>query len=300
MLSTPKLAALAQLADRQRWRVVLVGDPLQLSAVGRGGMFAHLLDQGPHVELERVRRFEEEWERQASFTLRRGDPHALAAYQRHDRLHHGDAVAMEHEVVERWLRHRADGESVCVVTATNDSAHRLNHAVQQRRMARGELDPHRSVRGRHGQPLHVGDEVATRRNDRTLTTTHGDHVRNRARWTVTAIHPDGGVTVAGRHGQVSLPNAYVENAVELAYAETAHGAQGRTVDHSLLYTDSAIDARTLYVGMTRGRRSNHAYTATDHNNGALDMLAEALQRRRADHPAIGVDGEAPRRMSLPF
>ena len=42
--STPKLAALARLADQYQWRVVLVGDPRQFSAVGRGGMFGHLVD----------------------------------------------------------------------------------------------------------------------------------------------------------------------------------------------------------------------------------------------------------------
>ena len=42
--ATPKLATLAQLADRHGWRIVLVGDPRQFSAVGRGGMFGHLVD----------------------------------------------------------------------------------------------------------------------------------------------------------------------------------------------------------------------------------------------------------------
>ncbi|MDT5256110.1 MAG: UvrD-like helicase C-terminal domain, partial [Mycobacterium sp.] len=40
--------------------------------------------------------------------------------------------------------------------------------------------------------------------------------------------------------------------VELGYAQTVHGAQGATVDHSLLIVDGPIDGRALYVGMTRG------------------------------------------------
>ncbi|HUR18270.1 MAG TPA: AAA family ATPase [Acidimicrobiales bacterium] len=44
MLATPKLADLSVLADHMDWRVILVGDPLQFSAVGRGGMFQHLID----------------------------------------------------------------------------------------------------------------------------------------------------------------------------------------------------------------------------------------------------------------
>ena len=38
-----------------------------------------------------------------------------------------------------------------------------------------------------GEHVHVGDVVATRRNDRTLITSAGEPVRNRETWTVTAI-----------------------------------------------------------------------------------------------------------------
>ncbi|MEL6894235.1 MAG: MobF family relaxase, partial [Actinomycetota bacterium] len=58
MTSTPKLAELAALADQKRWRVVLVGDPMQFSAVGRGGMFGLLVDSYSAVELDRVHRFD--------------------------------------------------------------------------------------------------------------------------------------------------------------------------------------------------------------------------------------------------
>ncbi len=41
MASTEDLDALVDLVQRHRWRLVCVGDPAQLPAVGRGGMFAH-------------------------------------------------------------------------------------------------------------------------------------------------------------------------------------------------------------------------------------------------------------------
>src|SRR3546814_14466194 len=89
MLSTPKLAGLAALADHMEWRVVLVGDPLQFSAVGRSGMFQHLIEHAPDgaaVEhLERVHRFDAEWEAAASLRLRQGDATALDDYDAHGR-----------------------------------------------------------------------------------------------------------------------------------------------------------------------------------------------------------------------
>ncbi|MEX1271249.1 MAG: AAA family ATPase, partial [Acidimicrobiia bacterium] len=75
--ATPKLAELARLADQHNWRVVLVGDPRQFSAVGRGGMFAHLVDSLGAVELDQIHRFRQPWEGRASLRLRRGDPVVL-------------------------------------------------------------------------------------------------------------------------------------------------------------------------------------------------------------------------------
>jgi ATP-dependent exoDNAse (exonuclease V) alpha subunit len=43
----------------------LAGDPLQFSAVGRSGMFAHLVQTVGAVELDRVHRFAAPWERSA-------------------------------------------------------------------------------------------------------------------------------------------------------------------------------------------------------------------------------------------
>jgi len=83
--ATPRLAALATLADREGWRVVMVGDPRQFSAVGRGGMFAHLVERHGAVDLDQVHRFRHHWERQASLRLRTGDHQALVEYDRHGR-----------------------------------------------------------------------------------------------------------------------------------------------------------------------------------------------------------------------
>ena len=76
--------------------------------------------------------------------------------------------------------------------------------------------------------------------------------------------------------------------MELAYAQTGHAAQGRTVDHSLLIVDGNIDNRGVYVPLTRGRRSNHAYVALEPDDPRTprDVLAEAVCRDWADIPAI--------------
>ncbi len=89
MISTTKLSELADLADVKGWRVALVGDPLQFSAVGRGGMFGMLVDTFGAIELERVHRFEHAWERDATLRMRRGDVTVVDDYDSNDRLHGG-------------------------------------------------------------------------------------------------------------------------------------------------------------------------------------------------------------------
>ena len=295
MLATPKLADLGVLADHMDWRVVLVGDPLQFSAVGRGGMFRHLLDHAPHgaaVEhLERVHRFTADWEADASLRLRRGDISVLGDYDHHGRIH--TAITPTHgrrQIVRQWWDLRSHGGDVVMLAATNDSAAEMNRAAQRLRLDAGETLPplHRSQLADGARAL-IGDEVQTRRNDRSLVTDTGVTVKNRHRWVVEDVHDDGSLQIVdGERGRVTLPRDYVRTSVTLGYASTAMAAQGRTVDHSLLLVDGPIDAAGLYVPMTRGRDANDVWVVVDPGSpaDAVDVLADVMQRRWVDEPAI--------------
>lgn len=291
MVPSPRLAELVDLADRHGWRLALVGDPLQFSAVGRSGMFGHLVDTLGAIELGRVHRFHNEWEREASLRLRRGDTSVIDLYEQHGRLHGGTPRQMRRAVVEEWWRAVENGQTASMMAPSNEAVVALNRAAQWRRLGAGQLDlegPSLEV----GQyRLHPGDLVATRQNDRKLVTDRHLMVKNRDRWTVEAVHRDGSLSVAGRTGRVRLPAAYVGSHVELAYAETSHANQGRTVDRSLLYLDGPTGASGVYVPLTRGRESNDAYVAVQGMQTPADVLAEALSRTWVDRPAVAVRAE---------
>ena len=102
MVPTVTLDRLAALADTKAWRVALVGDPMQFSAVGRGGMYQHLIDTHGAIELDQVHRFTNPWERDASLRLRRGDPTVAHLYDLEGRLHGGTAARMEREALDAW------------------------------------------------------------------------------------------------------------------------------------------------------------------------------------------------------
>ncbi|MEX0667240.1 MAG: AAA family ATPase, partial [Acidimicrobiia bacterium] len=284
--STPKLAPLFRLADQHDWRIILVGDPRQFSAVGRGGMFAHLVDSHGAVELDQVHRFGHSWERQVSLRLRTGDPAVLIEYDRRGRLHGGSLGEMEVEIVSAWQEARSRGETVALMANSTDTVAHLNQLAQETRVKANELD----TAGpwlRIGETLIlVGDEVVTRRNNRTLRTDQGLIVKNRNHWTITRIHRDRSVTITGRIGTIRLPAEYVAEHLELGYAQTSHATQGRTVDVGLLLIDSHTDSRGVYTPMTRGRETNHAYVVTEDNQTALDVLTQAITREWIDIPAI--------------
>ena len=285
-MSTPKLAQLARLADKHRWRVVLVGDPRQFSAVGRGGMFAHLVNIHGAIELDQVHRFGNRWERDASLRLRSGDPTVLGEYDLRGRLHGGTQHQMEADILDAWNQARQRGESVALMANRTDTVARLNQLAQATRVHNGELDPTEPHRRVGEQRLHLGDEAVTRRNDRTLRTDRGLMVKNRDHWTVERVHTDGSVTLNGRTGTVRVPAHYVSEHLELGYAQTSHATQGRTVDTALLLIDAPTDSRGVYTPMTRGRHRNHAYVVTDDNHTAVDVLTQAVTRDWIDQPAI--------------
>ena len=285
MLGTAKLANLIRLAEERVWRVALVGDPLQFSSVGRGGMFGMLVDTHGGIELDHVHRFTNDWERTTSLQLRRGDPAVADTYQAHGRLHGGTVEQMERAGVAAWWRHWRVGESVLLMAPSNGTVDGLNQRAQQRRISAGELDPTDYLELAGGVRLHVGDVIATRRNDRGIETDRHEMVRNRNTFTISMLHSDGGLAAVGETGIVILPAGYVAEHVELAYAVTSMGAQGRTVDHAIAVLDGVTDVRNIYVPMTRGRHSNHAYITIDGEDTAADVFARYITNDWIDLPA---------------
>lgn len=290
MVGTASLAALTRLATQQDWRLALVGDPHQLQAVGRGGMFHELCTTGRVHELARIHRFTAPWEAAASLQLRHGNPRALGAYLAHDRITAGTLDEQLAHIVERWRDVTSDGGTCAITASSNDHVDAINDAVQTARLAADELEATRAVSIGGSEHAHVGDVVVTRRNDRQLTTTTGEPVRNRETWTVTAIDNTGGVTVSSKTGggSVTLPVDYVREHVRLGYAATEHGSQGDTTTIGIELVSEATTRRGLYVGATRGREENLILVITDSGelDEARDILERVLVNERADLPAI--------------
>ncbi len=263
MVSSADLARVVNLSMQAEAKVVLVGDHRQLGAVEAGGLFRLLAAETDAAELNGVRRFHAEWEREASLRLRTGEKAVIEEYLHRGRVVGGERAVMVEEAFIRWQLTRARGESVVVCAADRATVDELAERARAARVAAGEVEGEGVVAGNH--VVAVGDEVVTTRNDRRLVTSRGGWVRNGDRWQVLARHRDDSLLVedlAGR-GRVVLPGDYVHDDVALGYAVTIHKAQGLTVDRSILLVDERTTAEGLYVGMTRGRTSNVALAIFD-------------------------------------
>jgi len=261
-------------------KVILVGDWAQLSAVDAGGAFGLLVrDRGDLApQLSDVRRFHAAWEKAASVELRLGRPGAIDAYQAHGRVLGGERTEMLDALYAAWKTDIAAGRSSLMIAPDTATAAELNHRARAERVAAGVVaDAGATLAG--GQTAGVGDEVVTRQNDRLLATGRR-WVKNGDRWTVTATNVDGSMAVRrldGGHGEVVLPADYAAHHVELAYASTAHRAQGRTVESAHAIVSATTTREVLYVSATRGRESNRLYVDTCYDPEPATSYEGALE-----------------------
>ncbi|HVM06544.1 MAG TPA: MobF family relaxase [Acidimicrobiales bacterium] len=253
MAATDDLDVLVGLVGRHGWRLVCVGDPAQLPAVGRGGMFELWCERvGAHT-LEEVRRFDEPWQAEASLALRRGERSAAAAYAAHGRLDAVHPALLPERLARVHLLRSQAGRSLAITTASAGMARDINLAIQRRHNS-GRAGP--SVALADGSAAFAGDVVATRRNDPTRTDT-GQAVRNRHTWEVEAVGADGSLVVSHpTRGRARLPATYVSRHVELGWAVTGYGTQGDTTDDGICVLEPSSTRSGVYVGMTRGRGQN--------------------------------------------
>jgi hypothetical protein len=290
LVGTFALDELVSAARDSRAKVVLVGDQAQLSAIEAGGMFAALVyDRGGLApELTDVRRFVNTWEKMASVQLRAGSADAIGAYESHGRVVGGSRGAMLDALYEAWKHDVEEGKTGLMIAADLGTVGELNARAQAERIAAGSVSGD-GVPVSGGATAGVGDEVVTRQNNRRLST--GKHwVRNGDQWSVTDSHGDGSLTLQRRNGtgKVHVPADYVRDHVELAYASTAHRAQGKTVDTAHALVAPTTSKEVLYVSATRGKEANCLYVDTHYDPDPQSSHDEALEPMTAKAVLAGV------------
>jgi len=206
-------------------KILLIGDPAQLGAVGAGGAFGMLVgDRENPPELVEARRFTEEWERRASAELRAGSPRGVDAYIGHGRVSEGDKAEVLSACYEAWKADVEAGKSSLMVAHDNETVRELNRLARADRVATGQVATE-GLGLADGSVAGTGDVVVARRNDRHLRLADGEWVRNRDRFVVTATREDGSMPntdPCSAHAAHSHPRGW-----EHGRAGTGQGWRGR-------------------------------------------------------------------------
>ena len=288
MVPTKTLDRLIAEALSTDCRVAIIGDYAQMGSPEAGGLLHDLAALPNAVHLTNVRRFSNEWERDASVALRERDLDITKTYVEHGRIHPTTTHDAVDQTAAAWLVDILAGHDSIITVDTAALAADLSARCQQHLTDRRLLGGSVAIAA-DGNTIRTGDLIQTRQNTHALATSTGARVLNRDTWIVTGASEDG--TITAKHTTsstaVTIPPSYLSEHVVLGYATTVAGAQGRTTDTAHTLITPRTSASALYVGMTRGRRANHAHVITDdHDNEevrtgqrtAADAFNDALRR----------------------
>lgn len=312
MAETRVLAPVLRLVEEADGKVILVGDPAQLPAVGAGGLYATLRDQLGAVRLTENRRQHEPAERDALSQLRDGDAEGYLGHAaREDRLLVADdATQAKERLLADWWSAARQGNLREVVMLAHRRADvaELNDGARALLLRAGALGEQEVVAGERA--FRSGERVICRQNDSALGVCNG------TRASVHAIDPVLGILTLRLDGGPirQVPARYAAEHLEHGYALTGHAAQGASVERAfvLVRAEGAL-AEWGYVAASRARTETRLYAvgpelvddaglARSHPEPAARRLAGALTRAVAEPSAVeraerGPEAPSPRQMA---
>lgn len=255
MVGTRDMARLLDHAERANAKVVLVGDDRQLQPIDSGGAFRGIKNRLPAIELSKVRRQPDGWERDALALMREGrSQEAIDAYVAHDRVVIArSADETRARLISDWWATTDDTEPAVMLAARRSDVADLNARARSAMSSAGKLGTEEV--GYAGLSFAVGDRVMTLKNDRL-------GVKNGNRGTVERIDSGRGeVTFRRDDGRVfTLPRSYLEDGyLTHGYAITGHKSQAMTTDKAYVLADQTLYREWAYVAMSRGRNDNRLY-----------------------------------------
>jgi conjugative relaxase-like TrwC/TraI family protein len=259
---TPYVAAVADLVEAYDGKLVMIGDPHQIGAVGPGGCYGSVTNEIEPIVLTEIRRQHDPVDRYIVKLAHEGrGSDALDVLAMKDRLVIADTLpeVLDAQVLDWHKKFVAGDDAVMIARRTRDVTD-LNARARELLAADGRLGRQSLSVG--GEEFAVGDRVVTRINT--------SRVDNRERWDVVGIDQAKHhlylqhLNVEGRG--VRLDRNYLskttkagEPAIQHAYALTTYTTQSKTFDSTFALLDSGISREDFTVAISRNRGSVTAY-----------------------------------------
>ena len=292
MLENDMLLRLFRLAQHSNCLIRLVGDDLQLPAVGRGGVFGALCRQlkGGAVIGTIIRQLNKS-DREAAQCFSEGrfwkgirileENGSLSFTNRTDQA--VDKLASLYIDDLARARQRGSTETRQAFAYTNADVATLNQVLRQAHKEAGDIGEEFGAATAHGPTAFgTGDRIVITRTDKRLGFAAGETGR------VTAIDPDQHrIEVRFEASDTArwIPLGTGDGQwghVRHGYCTTVYKGQGQTIDHVYLLHDRYWKDAAAYVALTRTRRRSHIVgareVAVDSYTMARQMQASMLKQ----------------------
>jgi Ti-type conjugative transfer relaxase TraA len=298
MVSSRQMALFVETVVKAGAKLVLVGDSDQLQPIEAGAAFRAIVERTGYAELETIYRQREQWMRDASLDLARGNvAAALKSYEANGKLQprklKSDAVAA---LIEDWNRDYDPAKSTLILAHLRRDVRALNDMARGKLIERGLIEEGHAFRSEDGpRRFAAGDQIVFLKNDAALGVKNGMIAH------VVEARPGGFKAVVGegeyrRHVDVDH-RFYVH--VDHGYATTIHKSQGATLDRVKVLATLSLDRHLSYVALTRHREDVGLYY------GALSFrkaggLTKILSQRRAKETTLDYQNSSFYRAALRF
>lgn len=315
MIGSRQMVAILQEAQSHGAKVILVGDPEQLQAIGAGAAFRAITEHTACIELTEIWRQKEDWQKEATVQLAtQKTADAIFQYELNDHIHQYETQAeAKQALVDAWNDARISeiDKTQMMLAYTRKDVAELNELARSLRQSLGKLGEDHLIMTEKGDRLFAaGDRIYFLKNDRELGVKNGTlgtiiNIENNA-MTVDLDKRD----VEDSQTLTFKTDEY--NHLDYGYAATIHKGQGLTVDRSYVLASEYFDRHTTYVAMTRHCDSAELFWSREIFPQYEDMVV-TLSRERgkettldylpaqefADHRGIDFDDAWPTFESYP-
>ena len=288
MVSSRQMALFVETVTRTGAKLVLVGDPEQLQPIEAGAAFRAIADRIGYAELETIYRQREQWMRDASLDLARGNVgEAVAAYQSTGKMigseMKADAVT---NLIADWNRDYDPAKNTLILAHLRRDVRMLNELARAKLIERGIIEHGSAFKTADGvRNFAAGDQIVFLKNEGSIG------VKNGMLGKVVEAAP-GRIVVAigdGEHRrQVTVEQRFYNN-VDHGYATTVHKSQGATVDRVKVLASLSLDRHLTYVAMTRHREDLAVYYGSRSFAKAGGMV-EILSRKNSKETTLDYAG----------
>jgi Ti-type conjugative transfer relaxase TraA len=298
MVSSRQMALVVEAVTKAGAKLVLIGDPEQLQPIEAGAAFRAIADRVGYAELETIYRQHEQWMRDASLHLARGNVgKAIEACRANGKVIgaelKADAVS---SLIADWNRDYDPAMSTLILAHLRRDVKMLNELARARLVERGIIQAGSAFKTADGiRNFAPGDQIVFLKNEGSLGVKNGmlGRVAEAIAGRLVAEIGD------GEHRRfVSVEQRFYNN-VDHGYATTIHKSQGATVDRVKVLASLSLDRHLTYVAMTRHRADLGIYYGR-RSFAKSGGLVQILSRKNTKETTLDYAGGSIYRQALRF